>query len=648
MAKFNMKPDQKFDRIAGQMEDFLLDPGFEFEVVEPKGISIYDTVAKIKVNEVLKQSDLTQVGSLREVFKYKTTFQWSLIPLKAKSKEPRFQWKKYTKEPASDWQLGEWWTQHPDSNIAVITGKISNLIVIDIDHESAFDLLEKHGIYLKRITTAVAKTHRGYQYFFNYHSAIKQRNFDGGEIRTDGHYVVIPPSVHPEGTQYTWEHSPFDVGIADIPESLIKFTSTNENAKSTITDNAVIPMGLRNNTLTSRAGTMRRQGADYEEILADISVRNKRCDLPLTAKEITTIAESVSRYPTENANGSPGIIGPAMSWECLTTEDIYSQRPPVEFILEGIFVEPSLNMIYGRPGDLKTMLGIYIAASIANGSGCFPPYPGHSGKTLQTQQAPVIWLDADMGKRRVLDRFAAIGSGINLSNDAPISIYSMPTPWPDFNNFKHAELLCTYIEERRAKFVVIDNLANVKGDADENSAGMAKVLSNLRWVMEKTESIILLIHHPNKSDKSRPGDKLRGHSSIEAALDLALFVTRAADSRIVTIKPTKARDAEVSPLKVEFSFEHKSGTNELASASFYRLPPDHDNEDIITNEVIRIVKSNPGMNQKNLREKVNAVTRQSDTKIRKVISKLEGTELETKIGTNNSKLYYLKTTTLVF
>jgi len=285
------------------------------------------------------------------------------------------------------------------------------------------------------------------------------------------------------------------------------------------------------------------------------------------------------------------------------------------------------------------------SASIANGSGCFPPYPGHSGKTLQTQQAPVIWLDADMGKRRVLDRFEAIGNGIKLSKDASISIYSMPTPWPDFNNFEHAELLCKSIKERRAKFVVIDKLANVKGDVDENSAGMAKVLSNLRWVMEKTESIIVLIHHPNKSDKSRPGDKLRGHSSIEAALDLALFVTRAADSRIVTIKPTKARDAEVPPFKVEFSFEHISGTNELASASFYRLPSGHDIEGIIRGEIIRMIKSNPGINQRSLREKVKAAVKESDTKIRAVIAKLEATELETKIGSNNSTLYYLKTTT---
>ncbi len=37
MAKLNMKPHQKSDRIAGQMEDFLLDPEFEFEVVEPEG-----------------------------------------------------------------------------------------------------------------------------------------------------------------------------------------------------------------------------------------------------------------------------------------------------------------------------------------------------------------------------------------------------------------------------------------------------------------------------------------------------------------------------------------------------------------------------------------------------------------------------------
>jgi len=69
MAKLNIKPYQKSDRIAGQMEDFLLDPEFEFEVVEPKGTNIHNAVAKIKVNEVLKRSNLTQFGSLREIRK---------------------------------------------------------------------------------------------------------------------------------------------------------------------------------------------------------------------------------------------------------------------------------------------------------------------------------------------------------------------------------------------------------------------------------------------------------------------------------------------------------------------------------------------------------------------------------------------------
>jgi len=231
MAKLDMKPYQKFDGIAGQMEDFLLDPEFEFEVVEPKGTNILDTVAKIKVNEVLKRSNLTHSGSLREVFMYKAAFKWSLISLKAKSKKARFPWTQHTKEPASDWQLGEWWTQYPDSNVAAITGRISNLIVIDIDDESAFDLLEKQGIYLKRITTPVAKTNRGYQYFFKYHPAVGQKNFGCGEVRSDGHYVVIPPSIHPEGTHYHWlkDCSPHELPLALPPKALIKFANTTSN-----------------------------------------------------------------------------------------------------------------------------------------------------------------------------------------------------------------------------------------------------------------------------------------------------------------------------------------------------------------------------------------------------------------------------------
>ncbi len=58
-----------------------------------------------------------------------------------------------------------------------------------------------------------------------------------------------------------------------------------------------IPRGLRNQTLTSLAGTMRRRGMQEPEILAGIAeINRRRCEPPLPEDEVRRIAASVGRY----------------------------------------------------------------------------------------------------------------------------------------------------------------------------------------------------------------------------------------------------------------------------------------------------------------------------------------------------------------
>src|SRR4029079_2872553 len=58
-----------------------------------------------------------------------------------------------------------------------------------------------------------------------------------------------------------------------------------------------IPKSVRNNSLTSIAGTMRRIGMSFEEIEAALQVVNSdRCKPPLSKKEVSKIAQSIAGY----------------------------------------------------------------------------------------------------------------------------------------------------------------------------------------------------------------------------------------------------------------------------------------------------------------------------------------------------------------
>jgi len=124
---------------------------------------------------------------------------WSVIPLKPQSKEPLISWKGLQRRKLQEREIIEIFERHPDANLGVITGRISNLLVVDSDAPDAL----KRGVPL----TPIAETSRGRHYYFQLPDK-KIRSVtgiaEGLDLKGEGGYVVSPPSVHPSGTRYQW------------------------------------------------------------------------------------------------------------------------------------------------------------------------------------------------------------------------------------------------------------------------------------------------------------------------------------------------------------------------------------------------------------------------------------------------------------
>jgi len=129
------------------------------------------------------------------------------------------------------------------------------------------------------------------------------------------------------------------------------------------------------------------------------------------------------------------------------------------------------------------------------------------------------------------------------------------------------------ITERRVQLLVVDNLALVSGAIDENSRDMAQVIAGFRWLAEYTQVAVAIIHHQNKPSGigRKTGDLLRGHSSIKAGVDVALYVAREGEAETITndvfVTAPKARDAEIQPFAARFNFTH-TAKRELETAWF--------------------------------------------------------------------------------
>jgi len=80
----------------------------------------------------------------------------------APGKHPRIKWRDQTKLAATESQIKEWWKRFPDSNVGIVTGKISGITVIDIDGQEGIRSLEEAGLPLIELpVTPTAKTGGG-------------------------------------------------------------------------------------------------------------------------------------------------------------------------------------------------------------------------------------------------------------------------------------------------------------------------------------------------------------------------------------------------------------------------------------------------------------------------------------------------------
>jgi len=283
-------------------------------------------------------------------------------------------------------------------------------------------------------------------------------------------------------------------------------------------------------------------------------------------------------------------------WQIFTLSDAYQERPPLKYYVDGVFHEASLNLVFGAPGSLKSMLLADMAANVTMGKPWLSPLPtveSQGGRSFQTVQTSVLWVDYDNGRRRTHERFSAIGKGHELPIDAPIHYVSMGTPWLDMSLDSGEEsdpralragaiALMELIEARGYRLVIVDNLGLISGSADENSVEMKTVMGNLRNVADLTGAAIVVIHHQRKGGAGggRSGDAMRGSSSIEAALDLALWVERT-DKSTVTVTATKERGAEVPTFGAQFTYQHRPGTHDLETARFWsaKIETAEDKED---------------------------------------------------------------------
>ena len=198
----------------------------------------------------------------------------------------------------SEFQIKKWWNLWPRSNIGVCTG--AAFVVLDIDSAAAEAQLEALDYEVPE--SLQVRTGRGRHVYFKGDSSIRNRTRllgqPGVDIRGEGGYVVVPPSLHESGRVYEFEND--EVPMAEIPAWMRELHGKKERAKVDTSTDEPISEGGRNDELARIAGSYRSRGMGYKELCALLlDVNKRRCKPPLDEGEVRKIAESIAKYPVE-------------------------------------------------------------------------------------------------------------------------------------------------------------------------------------------------------------------------------------------------------------------------------------------------------------------------------------------------------------
>ncbi len=132
---------------------------------------------------------------------YAQRWHFAVFPLDRSSKCP-YPGTHGFKDATTDLDKIKWlWRDRIDANVGIATGEVSGLTALDIDPRNGGDW---EALSSFCIAPTVDTPGGGQHLYYGYHTDMPKCLSQGIDIKSDGGYVVAPPSKHPNGGIYVW------------------------------------------------------------------------------------------------------------------------------------------------------------------------------------------------------------------------------------------------------------------------------------------------------------------------------------------------------------------------------------------------------------------------------------------------------------
>jgi len=165
--------------------------------------------------------------NLQTALEYCEKYKLSIIPIRPDNKKPYIPWIEHQSRRATSDEIRQWFDKWPNAMLAVVTGELSELLVIDCDNEAAYQKFQE--LLPDSLLTWTAKTPRGYHIYLLYpkgqHIGNATKIFPDVDVRAEGGYCILPPSINAAGKTYAWLQGfgPGEVEPAMVPVNINKY-----------------------------------------------------------------------------------------------------------------------------------------------------------------------------------------------------------------------------------------------------------------------------------------------------------------------------------------------------------------------------------------------------------------------------------------
>ncbi len=223
---------------------------------------------------------------------------------------------------------------------------------------------------------------------------------------------------------------------------------------------------------------------------------------------------------------------PEPRYKLLSAADL-RDLPPLAWRVRGVLPAVGLAALYGPSASGKSFLAFDMAASIAEGRHWFD---------CRVEAAPVVYaaLEGEAGFK-----LRAQAWETSRGRSLPDGLHLMLQP---FKLTEGQDVLDLAAVVPAGAVVVLDTLNRAAPTADENSSrDMGEILEAAKTLQTLTRGLVLLVHHTGKNAAAG----LRGHSSLFAAMDAAIEVSRDGDRREWKVAKSKdGIDGDAHPFKL--------------------------------------------------------------------------------------------------